>query len=148
MRPHKVRVIRAVNEEYDTDGEVRVLTEHLDHFPFAKGVAWWVERHNRYSTMEAALLRGEPPSPTWGQLLARDPAQRRKALKAIAYRLPFRPALVFAYLYILRGGFLDGIPGLQFCALRSGYEFLIDLKLAESPTPGMRADARRGRAGF
>lgn len=131
VRPKKIKVARAVNEEYDTDGGVLFLTEHLEHFPFQKGIAWWVERHNRYSTMEAALLAAEPPSPIWGHLLAHDPAKRRKALKAIAYRLPFRPALVFAYLYVFRGGFLDGPPGYRFCALRAGYEFLIDMKILE-----------------
>jgi hypothetical protein len=131
MRPNKVKVARAVNEEYDADGEVRLLTGHLDHLPFAKGIAWWVERHNRYSTMEAALLAAERPPPDWRKLFARDPAHRRKVLKAIVYRLPLRPVLVFIYLYIFRGGFLDGAPGYRFCMLRAGYEFLIDLKALE-----------------
>jgi hypothetical protein len=31
----------------------------------------------------------------------------------------------------LRGGFLDGWPGMSYCVLRAGYEFVIDLKRRE-----------------
>ena len=37
--------------------------------------------------------------------------------KASAYGLLVRPALRFLQLYLLRGGFLDGLPGLQVCML-------------------------------
>jgi hypothetical protein len=37
----------------------------------------------------------------------------------------------FAYLYVARLGFLDGIAGLTFCRLRATYEFLIDVKVRE-----------------
>ncbi|HMC26797.1 MAG TPA: glycosyltransferase family 2 protein, partial [Verrucomicrobiae bacterium] len=64
-------------------------------------------------------------------LLARDPVLRRKALKQLAYRLPGRPALVFAYLYFIRLGCFDGKPGLLFCTMRSIYEYMIDIKVRE-----------------
>jgi glycosyltransferase involved in cell wall biosynthesis len=132
MRPEKVHVERAINEEVVADGLVIRLHQHLVHHPFNKGIAFWIERHNRYSTMEAEALVKETGEPMpWGRVFARDPVQRRKALKQLAYRLPFRPALVFCYLYFVRLGFLDGLPGWHYCRLRSMYEYMIDLKVKE-----------------
>ncbi len=60
MRIGSVRVERAINEEYHADGEVRELEAHLNHFPFNKGFAAWIEKHDRYSTMEAGLRLAGP----------------------------------------------------------------------------------------
>jgi glycosyltransferase involved in cell wall biosynthesis len=133
MKIGYAKVERSVNEEYVTDGKVEYLEGHLLHFPFERGLAHWIDRHNRYSTMEASIVGREPRTfPSLGALLSSDPTLRRKALKSLGYALPFRPVFVFLYLYVLRGGFLDGGPGLQFCALRCVYEFFIDLKLREA----------------
>lgn len=37
----------------------------------------------------------------------------------------FRPLLRFPYLYVLRGGFRDGLPGLQVCMLAACFNTLI-----------------------
>jgi glycosyltransferase involved in cell wall biosynthesis len=132
VRPEQVVVKRAINEEYHTIGAVGRLENHLIHFPFSKGFAAWLERHNLYSTMEATALREERAQPILvSSLFGRDPVRRRRTLKQIAYRLPLRPGLLFVYLYIFRLGFLDGGPGFKYCLLRSGYEYLINLKLLE-----------------
>jgi glycosyltransferase involved in cell wall biosynthesis len=132
MRPGRVRIERAINEEYHTDGAVKYLQEHLIHFPFAKGFNYWIERHNRYSSSEAEALRTEKAgSVSLTQLFSRDPARRRKSLKQVVYRLPARPFLIFIYLYLIRLGFLDGRAGLTFCRLRMTYEYMIDLKMGE-----------------
>ena len=126
------RVERAINERYVTTGETAYLTEHLVHFPFNKGVDWWFERHNRYSSMEAIRLtresRDEPVE--WSSLVSADPARRRQAAKRLAYLLPGRPFLVFLYLYVLRFGFLDGRAGLAYASMRMAYEIMIDAKMA------------------
>jgi glycosyltransferase involved in cell wall biosynthesis len=137
IRKGRVQVLREINEEYHTDGHIGFLKEHLIHFPFNKGVAFWFERHNRYSTMEAEIIveqKSEKFSFTLSAL--RDPVIRRKAFKKIAYSLPFRPLIVFVYLYIIRMGFLDGVPGLFYCILRTIYEFMIDLKVKELKNRG------------
>jgi glycosyltransferase involved in cell wall biosynthesis len=128
----QVRVEREINEEYHTDGQIGFLQEHLLHYPFNKGVAYWIERHNRYSTLEAAaLIRETQDCLPLHDLFSRDPVKRRRALKQLAYRLPGRPLLVFGYLYFLRLGLLDGGPGLTYGLLRAFYEYLIDLKASE-----------------
>jgi glycosyltransferase involved in cell wall biosynthesis len=128
-----VRVERAVNEVFVANGAVEELGEHIDHYPFNKGLAWWFERHNRYSTGEADLVAGRKQAEAWrvGHLFVPDPAVRRAALKGLAYRLPVRPFLVFLYLFVVRLGFLDGGAGFHFASMRMAYEIMIDAKLAQ-----------------
>jgi glycosyltransferase involved in cell wall biosynthesis len=127
-----VTVERAINEQYVTTGGKGYLKGHFIHHPFNRGVAHWLHRHNQYSSMEAAALVDQAKDGLHRRdLFSREPAQRRRALKQLAYRLPCRPLLVFAYLYFLRLGFLDGISGLTYCRLRMLYEYMIDLKIKE-----------------
>ncbi len=132
FRVGRVRVEREINEEYHTDGKVGHLQEHLIHYPFNKGVAFWFERHNRYSSMEAASFIQEVRVPLeLRKIFSSDPTIRRKTLKQMAYRMPCRPFFVFIYLYLIRMGILDGKPGLTYCILRSIYEYMIDVKVKE-----------------
>jgi hypothetical protein len=133
VRPGSVRVERDVNEEYLTDGRVSHLQGHLLHFPFNKGIAYWYERHNRYSSMEAlAKLQSAGAPISLKALMSADPIERRRALKLLLYRVPLRPTIVFFYLYIFRLGFLDGRAGLAFNRMRASYELFIDLKVLEA----------------
>ena len=45
--------------------------------------------------------------------------------------MPFRPLVKFVYLYFLKLGFLDAMPGLAYCRLQMMYEFMIQLKIKE-----------------
>lgn len=131
-RPRQVNWQREINEELHSEGRTKLLKGHFIHYPFNKGVGWWFNRHNRYSTMEAQRLIEEVRQPVpWGDLLRREPGARRRALKRLAFKLPFRPSLVFIYLYLVRLGFLDGRAGLTYCRLRAFYEYMIDLKVKE-----------------
>jgi glycosyltransferase involved in cell wall biosynthesis len=133
VRLGRVRVEREVNEEYIADGEVGHLKGHLHHYPFNKGVAYWFERHNRYSTMEAMSklgLRGDQIA--LRGIFTTDPIDRRRALKRLLYRVPLRPMIVFFYLYVIRLGVLDGRAGFYFSRMRAAYEMLIDLKVIEN----------------
>jgi len=75
------------------------------------------------------LLKGEAGAQP--SLFSGDSALRRKALKNLSFRLPLRPLLKFAYLYLFKRGFLDGQAGLTYCVLQSIYEYLIVLKMCE-----------------
>ena len=132
MKIGHVRVERSINEEYVTDGEIGYLQEHLYHYPFNKGFSAWIEKHNRYSTMEAELLvQNSVNKPSVKELGSKDPALRRRAIKSFVYRLPGRPLLMFIALYFFRGGILDGKAGFTFCTLRAIYEYMINLKVRE-----------------
>jgi glycosyltransferase involved in cell wall biosynthesis len=132
VRLGRVRVEREVNEEYIADGKIGRLKTHLLHYPFNRGIDYWYERHNRYSSMEAIAkveMRNLPLALT--SLFKRDPVDRRRVLKRLVYRMPLRPSIWFFYLYVFRLGFLDGRAGLAFSRMRASYEMIIDLKVLE-----------------
>jgi glycosyltransferase involved in cell wall biosynthesis len=113
---------------------VGTLTQPYLHYSFSKGLTDWLEKHNRYATDEAreTVKRLEASAHIdWTGLGSGDQSRRRRALKELAYRLPFRPTLRFFYMYVLRGGFLDGQAGLTYCRLLAIYEYLIVLKTRE-----------------
>jgi glycosyltransferase involved in cell wall biosynthesis len=137
LRPGKVIVSRAVNEEYIADGLEGILNGHLEHYPFNKGISYWFDRHNRYSTMEAEIMYRARIEPLrWSGLWCRDPVKRRRAQKEFAYKIPCRPMIMFIALYFIRRGFLDGYPGYVFCTLRATYERMIDFKINEAQRRG------------
>jgi glycosyltransferase involved in cell wall biosynthesis len=124
---------RAVHEYPTVEGHIGELRGHLVHYNFSKGLGQWLERHNRYSTIEAeeslkSLARRPLPMHA---LFRSDPVARRRALKELSFRLPCRPLLRFFYMYLLRLGFLDGIPGYHYCRLLAIYEYMIVLKMKE-----------------
>ena len=128
----KVVVKREINEEYFCRGKVANLQGHLIHYPFSKGISWWISKHNKYSEMEAKLMITEINEKlNFRNLFSSSPVIRRKAQKRLSYRMPFRPLFVFFAFYILKGGILDGLAGYRFCSLRKLYETMIDIKFNE-----------------
>jgi glycosyltransferase involved in cell wall biosynthesis len=104
----------------------------FDHFNFSKGLSEWIHRHDRYATEEARLaitLRAQPVA--WRQVLSSDSLTRKRVLKHIQSRLSMRWLWKFAWLYIIRRGFLDGYPGFIYCILQTFYDLLICLKVQE-----------------
>jgi glycosyltransferase involved in cell wall biosynthesis len=94
----------------------------------------WIERHNRYSNWEARvyynLLEGKEDDSIEASLFGSQ-AQRKRFLKRIWVRLPFKPTLRFILFYIIQLGFLDGIQGYIYARLLSQYEYQIGVKLYE-----------------
>jgi len=104
------------------------------HFGFSKGIADWIERHNRYSSDEARQglrVLQENRVGLAGLFSLGDPVRRRRALKQLSVRLPCRPMLRFLYMYFLRLGFLDGRAGWVYCRLLAMYEYWTVLKMRE-----------------
>lgn len=138
VRPKGVHYEREINEVLVPHGDVQDLREHFDHFPFSKGLDHWVEKHNRYSTMEAARAVAERTSGekfSLGKaLFAGDFNVRRYHQKGLYYRLPFRPQIKFCYMILLRGAWLDGRAGWTYARLQAFYEFLIVAKQRELET--------------
>jgi glycosyltransferase involved in cell wall biosynthesis len=125
---------RTVHEYPVVNGTVGELRHHLIHHSFNKGLADWWAKHARYASLEAgeSFRVCETGRIDWPGLFCRaDPVRRRRALKALAVRLPCRPTLRFLYTYLLRGGFLDGRAGLAYCRLLAMYEYLIVLNQQE-----------------
>jgi hypothetical protein len=135
FRPEKLHYERLVNPVPVVDGPIGKLDGVIDHFPFNKGISFWFERHNSYSTLEAreivALRQQQNKSSIMKAFFTSDFNERRMYQKQLFYRLPARPLVKFFLLYILKRGFLDGVPGFIYCVLQSIYEYMIVLKVRE-----------------
>ena len=116
-------------KESEVRGNIEYLREPYLHFGFSKGWSQWMDRHNRYSSQEAvSRLQGRPP---WRHLLAKHSSVRNPALKIWLGRVPGWPLLRFFQAYVIKLGFLEGIPGLIYCVNISYFEFLVVIKMRE-----------------
>ncbi|HHP7229718.1 MAG TPA: glycosyltransferase family 2 protein [Xenococcaceae cyanobacterium] len=116
------------------NGKTDFLKETYPHYTSGKGLSRWIEKHNRYSTDEAqeTIRQLEKGKINWQVLfLGKSEVERRRALKDLSLRLPFRPLIRWFYMYFLLGGFLDGKAGFTWCTLQAFYEYLILLKVEE-----------------
>ena len=134
VRPERARYTRAINEVIEVQGVVGSLSEPMDHFPFSKGIAHWVGKHNIYSTMEAELIverQGLRKPSLRIALTGHDFHERRLHQKALFYKLPGRSLIKWLYMMFVRGAVLDGSSGVMYATLQSIYEYLIVVKTRE-----------------
>lgn len=143
-----------VHEHVILQGSVGYLKNDMLHKDF-RDIYQWLERHNRYSNWEARvylnLLNGKDDTNTIGAKLFGDAVQRKRFLKKLWVRLPFKPMLRFILFYIIGRGFLDGKAGYIYGRLLSQYEYQIGVKLYElqhfngqlnvTPTPKQKPTA-------
>ncbi|MCK6693194.1 MAG: glycosyltransferase family 2 protein [Thermoanaerobaculia bacterium] len=107
---------------------IDVITDSLSTF---------TERHNRWSSLEAAEQPGatdQTDAPRIQPRIAGTPMEQRRFLKSAYERWPLfvRPFLYFLVRYFFRLGFLDGRRGLIFHFLQGfWFRFLIDAKIFE-----------------
>lgn len=90
---------------------VRRLKNPFEHYTSWSSDEYW-RKLNRYAS--------------WGALNLRDEGHR-VSLFSMFFRAPLR----FLQLYLLRLGFLDGIPGLHICAYTAFYTFMKQARLWE-----------------
>ncbi len=126
-----------VHEHVVLQGRSGRLRQEMEHYAFPT-IDVWVEKHNRYSNWEARLLESETGSQAAASPSIDPGLARRRRMKRLASRLPFRPWLRFLYHYVARAGFLDGYRGFVFCRLMGFYEFLNVAKARE-----LRRSSRR-----
>ncbi len=123
-------------------GRTGVMVQPYLHYNFSKGLEEWLDKHNRYSKLEAeqALARRAGGA---GALLAGliggGTVQRRRVLKSLSYRIPLRTTLIMLYQMVLRLGFLDGSAGWNYVRLRAIYETMISVKMSvlKNQRPGL-----------
>jgi len=118
-----------VHEHVIVNGPIGRLRCEMDHYAFPS-VEVFVEKHNRYSNWEARVSAERKLSGSDAQISSSAVGRRRK-LKLLSQRLPFRPLLRFLYIYIWQKGFLDGREGYYFARLHAFYEFLSVAKTYE-----------------
>ncbi len=125
------------------------LTETYPHYTCSKGMSRWIDKHNHYSTNEAieTVHQLEKGNIKWREVwFGQSEVDRRRALKDLSLRMPFRPIIRFFYMYFLLGGIFDGRAGFTWCTLQAFYEYLILLKVWEirhMPESSSRDDSVR-----
>jgi len=100
-----------VHEKVLTDGKVRHLSGDLLH-ESEQGIGEYLEKQNRYTSVQVEILFAKGKSFHWG--------------KAV-----LSPLLRFIKFYVLRRGFLDGLPGLVHISIGCFNSFMKYVKLRE-----------------
>jgi glycosyltransferase involved in cell wall biosynthesis len=100
-----------VHEGFKVRGKIEKLSGHLNHYTYSS-VSEYLEQLERFSS-----------------LAAQDYFDRRK--KAGVRHLTLDPLFAFVQNYLLRRGFLDGVPGLMVSALAAASTFFKYAKLWE-----------------
>jgi glycosyltransferase involved in cell wall biosynthesis len=116
-------------KEGKVDGVIEYLRTPYDHHALSKGLSHWLDRHNRYSTLEARARLAV--SVRWADVFSHHGSVRNKAMKPLVSRLPGWPLLRFLMMYVFKLGFLEGRPGFVYCVNLAYYEFLIKAKMRE-----------------
>ncbi len=130
-----------VHEHVVVDGPTSRLTNPLIHHN-VESLSRYIQKHDEYSNWEShMLLRGEQNSSELLPALFGNQAQRRRWLKKKLYVVPGSPVLLFLYRYFLRGGWIDGIPGLIYCVFQAVQMFHTKAKIYE-----LKSKASRERA--
>ncbi len=124
-----------VHERVIVDGTIGRLNTPLIHEDF-KGLAAYIDRHNKYSTWEAHLRNQLLTTGKYGEDSVRprllgNAQERRRWLKRIAVRVPLEPTLWFLYHYLICLGFLEGKPGFIACQIRAQYIANVRAKMFE-----------------
>jgi acetyltransferase-like isoleucine patch superfamily enzyme/glycosyltransferase involved in cell wall biosynthesis len=113
----------------DASGAVGVFECPYLHYSFSKGLYDWVDKHNRYSSLEALQVLQGSGDIRLGKAFSKDPVERRRAWKEIGYRIPLRPQIRWFVTLFVLGGILEGRAGWTYAQLLAVYERMITLKL-------------------
>jgi glycosyltransferase involved in cell wall biosynthesis len=120
-----------VHEHVVVEGPTRRLNQPLIHHN-VESLSRYIRKHDEYSNWESrVLIQGEKSSSGLPPAFFGSQAQRRRWLKKKLYGAPGSPILLFFYRYFLRGGFLDGIPGLIYCGFQAVQMFHTKAKIYE-----------------
>jgi glycosyltransferase involved in cell wall biosynthesis len=126
-----------VHEHVVVDGATSRLTNPLIHHN-VESLSRYIQKHDEYSNWEShMLLRGEQNSSELPPALFGSQAQRRRWLKKKLYVVPGSPVLLFLYRYFLRGGWMDGVPGLIYCVFQAVQMFHTKAKIYELKSKAM-----------
>ncbi|MGA8274453.1 MAG: glycosyltransferase family 2 protein [Candidatus Sulfotelmatobacter sp.] len=121
-----------VHEHVIVDGATARLRSPLIHHN-VESLSRYIRKHDEYSNWESRVLlhRGDDHDQELPPLLFGTQAQRRRWLKLKLFALPGSPVLLFLYRYVLRFGFLDGVPGLIYCGFQAVQMFHTKAKIYE-----------------
>ncbi|MCG3119793.1 MAG: hypothetical protein ALAOOOJD_02305 [bacterium] len=102
---------KQVHEGVHIDGKIERLKKHLLHYT-DRNLQHYFEKFNRYTSLAAEELQ-------------------QRGRRFHLWDLLLRPAWFFLRMYILKAGFLDGVPGFILARLSAAYVFAKYAKLWE-----------------
>jgi glycosyltransferase involved in cell wall biosynthesis len=119
-----------VHEHVVVEGATAKMRNPLIHHN-VESMSRYIQKHDEYSNWESRVLlqRGDdtelPPS------LVGTQAQRRRWFKRKLFGVPGSSVMLFLYRYVVRLGFLDGVPGLIYCGFQAIQMFHTKAKIYE-----------------
>ena len=126
-----------VGERACIDGPVRRLRNDIVDDDL-KGLSIWLTKHVKYAQLEARRRRDLPSFRVRARTLMRRSRADTKPiirafLKDLVYPIiPFKPLMLFIFMYVIRLGFADGRAGLRFCFYHAWFEVTVaTLRLEE-----------------
>jgi len=120
-----------IHEHVVVDGPIGSFKNPLLHHN-VETLSRSIQKHNEYSNWESrVLMQAENSSTDLPPAFFGTQAQRRRWLKLRLFEIPGSPVLLFLYRYILRAGFLDGVPGLIYCGFQAVQMFHTKAKIYE-----------------
>ena len=117
---------RAVNAHPNVrKGKLGRLKGHFQNYD-RRGLKFYFDRISPFSELESTAQKAESEAlyKSLSKIQLRTRMGRRRLLKLIFNILPFRPLLIFIYLFVLRLGFLDGRKGFVYIILKVIQEWL------------------------
>lgn len=118
-----------VHEHVVVDGLVSRLKNPVRHENF-NSIYRYIEKHNQYSNWEARVIAAGAQGEVRPKLFGNQ-AERRRWLKRHFVNMPGSPLALFLLKYVFQLGFLDGIPGLIYCAFQAIQLFHTKVKIRE-----------------
>lgn len=126
---------RPINEHVLVNGLSITIKSFVDHHNF-KSVSDWLDKHNRYSSLEAQnIIRGNMTGDIKPRLFGSS-VEQRMWFKVVYFKLPFNNIIYLVYKLFIKMGFLDGYQGIVYSFLYTYYLFLIQLKVKEYEITG------------
>nr|UXE45324.1 hypothetical protein Hi04_10k_c4637_00011 [uncultured bacterium] len=132
-----------VHEHVLLNGRAEYLPAPMEHHAFPD-IATFIEKHDRYSTWQAAAsgaLHERESEKTLRAAPFGTAVERKRWLKKLAMKAPFRPSLRFFYHYVWKQDFRDGYRGWVLCRLLAWYERMILLKEREMKDQSCKSSA-------
>jgi glycosyltransferase involved in cell wall biosynthesis len=139
FRPRSVvfDTLDLVDHHFYVTGHTRKLRHDLiESNAKENDISFWVEKHNRHSTLLASeeMLRATSTQQIIRPALTGNPDQRTLFSKRMwrKYPLLLRSLAYFTYRYFILGGWLDGKQGFVFHFLQGlWFRILIDIKVSD-----------------
>jgi glycosyltransferase involved in cell wall biosynthesis len=129
-----------IHEHVVVEGATGKLRNPLLHHN-VESLSRYIQKHDEYSNWESCVLleRSDDDDKELPPSLFGSQAQRRRWLKRKLFAVPGSPVLLFLYRYLLRFGFLDGVPGLIYCGFQAVQMFHTKAKIYELKRKKLKA---------